>query len=263
MTAEKKQNAESQDQDGIGQCWLIAGASSSIARAFARQAASRGADILLAGRDLEDMQASAADLRARYGIRAEVLSFDALDTESVADLIRNTESQVEDRELCLFLAFALMPDQKDMEADSALALDCLQAGFAASVQLLLGLASRLEAQRGGQVIALGSVAGDRGRPSNYIYGSAKAGLHAFLQGYRARMFRQGVQVLTLKPGFVDTAMTWGLPGLFLVASPQRIAEKTWGLSKKGREVAYLPWFWLGIMTIIKSVPERIFKRLSL
>jgi len=112
-------------------------------------------------------------------------------------------------------------------------------------------------------VALGSVAGDRGRLKNYVYGAAKAGLHTYLQGLRARGVRSGVQVVTVKPGFVDTAMTWGLPGMFLVASPDAIAAACLSAVAKKRDVIYAPFFWWGIMTIIRHIPERIFKKLNI
>ena len=98
---------------------------------------------------------------------------------------------------------------------------------------------------------------------NYLYGSAKGALNLYLQGLRARLFRSNVTVTTIKAGFMDTDMSYGMPGLFLVAPPESCARACLDLSAKGREVAYFPIFWWGIMTIIKSIPERIFKRLSI
>ena len=115
----------------------------------------------------------------------------------------------------------------------------------------------------GFIIALSSVAGDRGRQSNYIYGSAKGGLSVFLQGLRNRLFHSGVRVITIKLGFVDTAMTFGLPNLFLVASPQEVGKKIVKAVNRGRNVVYIPWFWRLIMGIICSIPECVFKRLKL
>ena len=107
------------------------------------------------------------------------------------------------------------------------------------------------------------MAGDRGRQSNYLYGSAKAGLSAYLQGLRNRLFRSGVRVVTIKPGFVDTSMTFGRPGLFLLASPEAIARGVYKAINSGKDVVYLPWFWRWIMLVIRLVPEGIFKRLRL
>ncbi|MBY0432008.1 MAG: SDR family NAD(P)-dependent oxidoreductase [Rhodospirillales bacterium] len=241
--------------------WVILGASSSIGRAFAREAAAQGADIVLAGRDLEDIERSAADLRIRFGGGVRVLAFDAAETGGhavFAEACRPSQGR-----LNLFLCFGSMPPQGAMERDFTLARSAIQTNYLGAVSVLHAFAPLLEDRKGGRVVVLGSVAGDRGRPRNYVYGSAKAGLHAFLQGFRARMWRSGVTVTTIKPGFVDTAMTWGLPGLFLVASPQACARACLSHARKGAGIRYVPWFWWGIMSIIRAIPERVFKRLDL
>jgi len=115
----------------------------------------------------------------------------------------------------------------------------------------------------GFIIGISSVAGDRGRQSNYVYGAAKGALSLYLQGLRNRLHPSGVRVITIKPGFVDTAMTYGLPGMFLVASPQAVGESIASSPGKSADVVYLPWFWRYIMLIIKHIPEPIFKRLKL
>jgi len=131
------------------------------------------------------------------------------------------------------------------------------------VSILSRLARRLVGAGGGAIVVLSSVAGDRGRPSNYVYGSSKAGLNAYLQGLRARLAPHGVSVTTVKPGFLDTAMTFGLPGMFLVASPEACARACLSYAAKGREIAYFPIFWWLIMAVIKAIPERVFKKLKL
>ncbi|WP_029009287.1 SDR family NAD(P)-dependent oxidoreductase [Azospirillum halopraeferens] len=244
-----------------GETWLILGASSAVARAFARAAAERGDAVLLAGRDGDDMARTAADLRTRFGTPAGVLPFDAADTDSHAAFVAAAR-QATPGTLNVFLAFALMPDQTAMETDVALALACIRTTYLGAVSVLAHLAPVLEAQGRGRVVVLGSVAGDRGRLPNHIYGSAKAGLHAYAQGLRARLHRKGVTVTTVKPGFLDTAMTWGLP-VPLAAPPDACARACLDAAARGREVLYFPWFWLGIMTIIRAIPERIFKRLSI
>jgi short-subunit dehydrogenase len=246
-----------------GRYWLVLGASSSIARAFARLAASHGAAVLLAGRDRGDMQRSAADLRIRYGVTTEVLGFDALDRASQRLLVDAVRALVPSGKLDVFLAFGDMPEQEAMEHDADLALRAIHATYSGAAALLLDLAPLLEAGRAGRVIVLGSVAGDRGRVKNYIYGSAKAGLATFTAGLRNRLFRSGVTVTTIKPGFLDTAMTWGLPGIFLAATPENAAAAMLWAGTKGRDVVYVPGFWALIMLIIRSIPERIFKRLSI
>lgn len=248
--------------------WLVLGASSAIARAFARAAAEQGADILLAGRDLADLQASAADLKVRYAVEAEVLSFDAEDIDSHSIFAAAIEAATGGpegggTELNIFLAFGTMPSQAEIDRDFALAERTVRANYLGAMSVLQALAPLLESKGRGRVVALSSVAGDRGRIKNYVYGSAKAGLNAYLQGLRARLFRAGVFVTTVKPGFVDTAMTFGLPGMFLVASPQAVAARALKAALAGREEVYAPAFWWAIMTIIRNIPERIFKRLGI
>jgi decaprenylphospho-beta-D-erythro-pentofuranosid-2-ulose 2-reductase len=243
--------------------WLVLGASSAIARAFARVAAEDGADVILAGRDRDDLDKTAVDIAIRTGRRAGVLDFDALDFQSHAALMQRARVDAGTGTLSIFLAFGTMPSQTEIDEEAALAFRTIESNFIGAVSLLQAAAPVLEAQRAGAVVALSSVAGDRGRVKNYVYGSAKAGLTAYLQGLRARLFRAGVTVTTVKPGFVDTAMTFGLPGMFLVASPEAVARACLAAAKRGREEIYVPFFWWGIMTIIRNIPERIFKRLSI
>ncbi len=155
-----------------------------------------------------------------------------------------------------------MPDQQAMDADFGLVLHTIGVNYVGAVSLLNRLAPHLEAQGGGRVVVLSSVAGDRGRLKNYVYGSAKAGLHAFAQGLRARLFRAGVQVTTVKPGFIDTAMTFGMKTGPLMASPEACARACLRQARRGREVAYYPPVWRLIMLIIKHIPEPLMKRMS-
>jgi short-subunit dehydrogenase len=249
--------------DPRGRTWLVLGASSSIARAFARLVAEAGASVLLAGRDRDDLARSAADLTARHGAAAVVLEFDARDRASIARLVEHCRSAVPSGALDVFVAFGSMPEQAAMEADPALAAATIETNLTGAVELLLGLAPLLEAGKRGHIVVLGSVAGDRGRLKNYVYGAAKAGLATFTAGLRNRLFRSGVRVTTIKPGFIDTAMTWGLPGLFLVASPEAAARACLTAALKGKEIVYVPRFWALIMLIIRLIPERIFKKLSI
>lgn len=241
--------------------WLIVGASSSIGRAFARHAANEGADLLLAGRDGDDLQRTANDAMARSGCRAEVLAFDAEDFDSHQEFAESCLAKAE--RLNVLLLFGAMPEQDDIDRDFELARRAVQVNYLGAVSLLSRLAPHLEKRGEGKVVVLSSVAGDRGRIKNYVYGSAKGALNLYLQGLRARLCRHGVSVTTVKAGFLDTDMTFGLPGLFLVASPEACAAACWRLAEKGKEVAYFPFFWWGIMTIIRSIPEAIFKRLNI
>ena len=244
----------------LERAWLVLGGSSAIARAFARVAAEAGSDVLLAGRDLEDLERTARDIRVRYGRQAEALAFDATDCASHAAFVDAVRSRA--RRLDVFLAFGLMPTQAAIDADTDLGLQTIAATYTGTASVLLRLAPTLEAQREGWVVVLGSVAGDRGRLKNYVYGSAKAGLHAFAQGLRARLFRAGVQVTTVKPGFIDTAMTFGLRPGPLTASPEACARACLRYARRGREVAYYPPVWRLIMLLIRLIPEPLMKRLN-
>lgn len=244
-----------------GETWLVLGASSAIGRALAREAALRGHAVILAGRDRDDLERTASDIRIAGRAGASVVPWDADDQSgsgALLDAVRQVPGLVN-----VALLAGIMPDQAAMDADPSLAVACLQTGLVGAVAVLHALAPELERRRGGVVIGFGSVAGDRGRLKNYVYGAAKAGLHAYLSGLRNRLGRSGAHVVTVKPGFVDTAMTFGLPGLFLVASPELVARVVLDSAEKRRDVVYVPWFWWGIMAVIRAVPERVFKKMAI
>lgn len=247
----------------MSECWLVLGASSAIARAFARVAVAAGDDVVIAGRDAEDLAIGVADLKLRGTGQAHALAFDATDHAGHAACVAEAVAHAGAKPLSVFLAFGTMPSQAEIDADWRTAWSALDTNFIGAVSILQQLAPVLEARKAGRIVAIGSVAGDRGRLKNYVYGAAKAGLTTYLQGLRARLFRAGVPVTTVKPGFVDTAMTWGLPGMFLVASPAAVAATCYAAARKGKEEIYVPFFWWGIMTIIRNIPERIFKKLSI
>jgi short-subunit dehydrogenase len=244
-----------------GETWLVLGASSAIARALAREAAARGAAIILAGRDDDDLRRTAVDIGVAYGVIASTAPFDALDHAGHAALAANLADIP--GVLNVALLFGIMPDQAAIDTDPSLAVACLDANATGAISILHRLAPLLEARRSGVIIGFGSVAGDRGRLKNYVYGASKAALQTYLAGLRNRLGRSGVHVLTVKPGFVDTAMTFGLAGMFLVAQPRDVARVCLDAAVKKRDVVYVPWFWWGIMSIIRVIPERVFKRLSI
>jgi short-subunit dehydrogenase len=240
--------------------WLVLGASSSMARAFVREAAMQGAAVTVAGRDMDDLHATAADARLRGASQARVLACDATDAASRAACI--AEASLPGTRLNVFVAIGSMPDQDLMDNDPALLAQMVESTYTGPMALLQGLAPEFERQKGGRIVVLGSVAGDRGRRKNYLYGSAKAGLATYAGGLRARLFPSGATVTLVKPGFVDTAMTWGLPGLFLVASPEAAAKAMMQAAQKGRAVIYHPFFWRFIMLIIQHIPADVMKRLK-
>jgi short-subunit dehydrogenase len=154
-------------------------------------------------------------------------------------------------------------DQQLAQKDFAESRRMIDTNYTSAVSILNLCANYFESKRQGFVCAISSVAGDRGRQSNYIYGSSKAALDAYLEGMRVRLAKAHVPVLTVKPGFVDTRMTWGLKGMFLVASPDRVAADVCKAIRKRKNVIYTPWFWAGIMLIIRSIPRFIFKRMKM
>src|SRR5262245_13866108 len=240
--------------------WLILGASSAVGRSLARAVAERGSNVTLAGRSIGDRDRTAADICIATGREAEVMIFDAMAIETHAGFAAAVASRA--RELNVALVFALMPEQSDIDADPAKASTCIAATFMGAVSVLHHLAPYLESHGKGVVIGFGSVAGDRGRLKNYVYGSAKAGLHTYLSGLRNRLARRGVHVMTVKPGFIDTPMTWGRSGVFLAARPDAVALTCLRAAARRRNVVYVPAFWWWIMLIVRAIPEAVFKKLS-
>ena len=240
--------------------WIILGATSSIARAFARVVSENGDAVLLAGRDLDDIKQSAADCIARGARLAEAINFDARDAAGFANIIKRAEA--EDGQINAAVFVGSMPTQDAIDADPALIDGLVIDNFTGPARFLQMLAPVIEARGGGTVVGVGSVAGDRGRIGNYVYGSAKAAFHTYLAGLRNRLSRAGGHVVTVKPGFVDTAMTWGIDGMFLVATPEKVARDILNAVKKCKNTIYTPFFWRYIMLIITHIPEFIFKKLS-
>ncbi|MEM9708061.1 MAG: SDR family NAD(P)-dependent oxidoreductase [Pseudomonadota bacterium] len=244
----------------MAETWIILGATSSMARAFARAVAERGDGVILAGRDETDLATSASDAAARGAALAEAMAFDARSPESF-DPILARAGEI-DGTISVAVFVGSMPPQSEIDADPSLLDGTVIDSFTGPARFLQAIAPLLEERGAGTVVGVGSVAGDRGRIGNYVYGSAKAGFHTYLAGLRNRLGRAGAHVVTVKPGFVDTAMTWGLEGLFLVASPEKVARDILRAVAKKRNVIYTPFFWFGIMTIIRFIPEPIFKKLS-
>ncbi|WP_413868989.1 SDR family NAD(P)-dependent oxidoreductase [Albidovulum sp.] len=241
--------------------WIILGATSSMARAFARAVAAEGACVLLAGRDGEELAALAADCRLRGARLAEAAAFDSREPATFGPIIERLEA--EEGELNAAVFVGSMPEQAAIDRDPALIDGVVADSFTGPARFLQMLAPVMEARGGGTVVGVGSVAGDRGRLGNYVYGAAKAGFATYLSGLRNRLTRAGGHVVTVKPGFVDTAMTWGLPGLFLVASPEAVAADLVKAVRRKRNVIYTPFFWRWIMLIIRHIPEPVFKKMKI
>ena len=188
--------------------------------------------MILAGRDMDDLARSARDVSLRTGQPVEAMAFDAVDYESHASFAAEVAGRAS--RLSVFLLFGVMPDQAAAERAFALARQTIEVNYLGAVSVLLHLASVLETRGEGRVVVLSSVAGDRGRLKNHIYGSAKAGLNAFVEGLRARLYRRGVGVTLVKAGFIDTEMSFGHPGMFLVARPEDCASACLAAARSGR-----------------------------
>jgi len=236
---------------------LVLGATSAIAQQVARLYADRGAELFLVARNEERLGAVADDLRVR-GASVETAIAD-LDDPARHDELLARAAPLE----LVFLAHGVLGDARDTGGTAEAADAVLRTDLLGPVSLLTRAAQRLEAQGSGCIAALSSVAGDRGRGSNLVYGAAKAGLTAFLSGLRNRLSGAGVRVVTVKPGFVDTPMTDHLPKNPLYASPERVARDVVRAIDTGADVVYTPWWWRFVMLAVRLIPERLFKRLSL
>ena len=239
---------------------LIVGATSIIARELALQFARAGAALCLAARDRDELERVGADLRLRSGATVHQLCFDATAFASHAELIAQAAAVLEGLD-GVMVCFGEMGDQDDAEHDPAAALAIVNINYAGAVSLLTVAADRLERQGHGFIIVIGSVAGERGRRSNYIYGSAKGGLALFTQGLRARLRPKGIGVMTVKLGLVDTRMSWGRKGPSGI-SPATAAAAIYRNFRRGRLVVFVPAIWRPIMAIVRLIPERIFQRLN-
>lgn len=241
---------------------LIIGATSSIAEAAARIWASRGDMLFLVGRNQEQLNSIAADLKVRGAPQVEILQLELnqFDAHSrTLDLVFKRFGNID----ITLIAHGTLSNQKLCEHSVELTLNELKTNGLSVIALLTDLANRFEAQRKGVIAVISSVAGDRGRQSNYIYGSAKALVTAFTSGLRQRLNSAGVSVVTIKPGFVDTPMTERFKKGLLWASREKVAKLIVKACDKENGDVYAPSYWFPIMLIIKLIPNSVFKRLRL
>lgn len=238
---------------------LILGATSPIARLIAWRFACDGASVYLAARDADEAARIAQDLTVRTGAAAASGTFNATDFDSHPGFVRRVVDAMGGLD-GVVVAFGTLGDEDAAQTAPGAALATVHQNFTGAVSLMTLLGRHLEQQRGGFMIVIGSVAGDRGRARNYVYGAAKGALATFAQGMRARLARAGVHVMTVKLGPVDTRMTWGREGAALTVPPRRAADSIYEAWQGGAEVVYVPWFWRPIMSIVRAIPERFFKR---
>ncbi len=239
---------------------LLLGAKSDIGRAVAHRFAAAGYDIQLAARNAAALEATKTDLALRHNIAVSVHDFNVLQTDTHAGFV-DALPALPDIVVC---AIGLMGDQIANEQDFDAATRVMRSTYEGPAHILGLLANRFDARGSGQIVGISSVAGNRGRAKNYVYGSAKAGFTAYLSGLRNRMAKRGIHVLTVLPGFVNTQMTAGmdLPEK-LTAEPEEVATAVFNGLRKGRNIIYVRPIWFVIMTIIGSIPERIFKKMNI
>lgn len=239
---------------------LILGAKSDIAMAIAHRFAKAGHPIQLAARDAQSLETARTDIAVRYDVAASVHDFDALDVDSHA----NFATSLDPLPQIVICAVGYMGEQSQNEANTQEAVTVMRSNYEGPASILGVFANHFAERGAGVLVGISSVAGNRGRATNYVYGSAKAGFTAFLSGLRNRLAKKNVHVLTVLPGFVATKMTEGLDlPTKLTAQPSEVGDAVFDAVSKGRNVIYVRKIWFVIMTIITNIPEVIFKKLSI
>ena len=241
---------------------VIIGATSAIAQATLKMYAEQNNNLFLVARNSEQLNVIAEDAKIRGANQVETYALDLTQLDQHVSLIENIY-QVYPQVDIVLIAHGTLPNQPACEKDLELTLHEIQINGLSTISLLTLLANRFESQKSGSIAVITSVAGDRGRQSNYVYGAAKSLVSTFLQGLRNRLNDSNVQVLDIKPGFVDTPMTAEFKKGALWAKPEQIAASIIKAIISNKNTLYTPWFWWGIMFIIRSIPEFIFKKLKL
>lgn len=241
---------------------LIIGATSALAEATARHFARERDSLYLVARNQVRLSAMAADLKIRGSIQVETHVMDANDTANHKDLIERAKRMMNGLDTVL-IAHGTLSDQKACESSYEKTFSELLTNCLSIISMLTHVANVFEAQEHGTIVVISSVAGDRGRQSNYIYGTAKSAVSTYLQGLRNRLYHAHVNVITIKPGLVDTPMTAGLRKNRLWAKPEQVGRDIHRAIKRKKDVLYTPSFWRVVMFIIRIIPESYFKRLSL
>jgi len=267
MLSRHRQSKASQEKQVKGKRHLpsrvvVFGATSAIAQAWMRLLAPHGASFFLVARNDTRLEAVAHDLVTRGAAAVYTETADLDQTATHSALLEHVVASLGGLD-CALIAHGVLGDQAAGEQDFATAAASFQTNFLSAASLVTWLANFFVAQYSGTIAVISSVAGDRGRKSNYIYGSAKAGLNAFLDGVRNRVDREGVHILTIRPGFVATPMTAHLAQGPLFAKPDAVARDILKAMQGRRDILYTPWFWGPIMAIIRAIPEWKFKRMNL
>ena len=239
---------------------LFIGAKSDIAKATARVYAGHGYDLCLAARNSDELQEFADDVTVRTQRVVNLVELDILDYKNHQEFY----DKLNEKPLGVISAIGYLGDQKKAQTDFTEVKQIMDTNYTGVVSLFNIIANDFEKRKSGFIVGISSVAGDRGRKSNYIYGSAKAALTAYLSGLRNRLYDTQVHVMTVKPGFVATKMTEGmdLPEK-LTAQPEEVAEDIYNAQQKGKNVLYTKWMWRWVMLIIRNIPEFQFKKMDI
>ena len=242
----------------MSQSVLIIGASSGMAEELVRSYAAQGARLFLVARNNDKLEIIASDAKARGAETVHTFVMDANDSERIVPMLDVAWLALGQVDIGL-IAHGTLPDQQRTQTDIPYAVTEFRTNGESAIACLIGLAMKFESQRKGVIAVIGSVAGDRGRASNYIYGAAKASVETFASGLRARLFVSGVHVLLVKPGFVATPMTahLSLPAALTSTAAQAAADIMQAINKR-QDVLYTAWFWKWIMLIIRWLPAAVF-----
>jgi decaprenylphospho-beta-D-erythro-pentofuranosid-2-ulose 2-reductase len=238
---------------------LLIGATSAIAEELAKCYAAQGHRLVLWGRNKAHLESMGKNLEVLGAGGIDITEIDLDNCEQHAVALKNTVSEVGTLDLAI-IAHGVLPDQSVVQNDFQQIHASIHTNFLTYASLLTVLADYFESIRSGTIVSITSVAADRGRKSNYVYGSAKAGASAFTDGLRGRLAPSGVHVVNIKPGMVDTPMTQHLKKGLLFASPKTVADGILKAVSKKKATAYVPGYWRLIMFIIRSIPESIFKK---
>jgi decaprenylphospho-beta-D-erythro-pentofuranosid-2-ulose 2-reductase len=239
---------------------LIIGAKSDIAKATAKEYAKHGHNLYLAARNSNDLKEFANDIEVRTQRKVKLIELDILDYESHQDFFNN----LDEKPLGVISAVGYLGDQDKAQTDFTEAQQIMNTNYTGIVSLINIIADDFAKRKSGFIIGVSSVAGDRVRKSNYIYGSSKAALTAYLSGLRNRLYGSQVQVMTVKPGFVATKMTAGLDlPKALMAQPEEVAKDIYNAQQNEKSVLYTKWIWKWIMLVIRSIPEFQFRKMNI
>jgi short-subunit dehydrogenase len=241
---------------------LIIGASSGIGRECAHVFSSEGHSVICSSRDEDELSNLVCDLSIRYSYKAYAVPLDLTQLTCINNFVKEIYAIFQELD-CVIVTAGTMPPGEVEYSDQKALLDTTMTNYIGIAAILNELSKRMMEINAGMIICLSSVAGDRGRQSNFIYGATKSALNAYLQGLRMKLNRHNIQVITVLPGYVDTLMSYGKVRAVLAVSPSYFAKRIYKLSKSRRNIVYVPTIWWLVAKVLKSIPEAIYKRLHL